>query len=789
MPEIPGVRRERDSTVSRHILDKKEGADVRGLVGTMRIWIAQLIAGLDIVQLETENKDLREQARQLESLLSSIPEGLCFKDADQKIVRASQSFLTLFGTNSSSAQGQKLTTLHQTNKRLRAPLAQQEVMEAAVIKSGTPVFDQPLSMELADQKQYFALSCYPQKDGDKKVTGTWTMMRDRTEEVQEREESQRYRIFMEALFNSFEGHSIFAKDPEGRFIFVNDAFCRSFQHTREELLGKTDFDFAPLHLARQYQAVDRKLLREGCPIDFNGPSADGKEVEQTMKRVVKDETGQSIGIAAMFWNIGAQVKAEEAVLRERDMLQAVMDSAPFLIYFREPGGKLVRGNQALGKMLKQDIKKMEGSLVRSLLTSRSSSNRKKDETLLLHKQSILDQEEEIETPDGRKFHLESDEIPIPGPDGKIHLVLCISRDITKKKQDKLAFEGALNRHLQAMNTAAEGDLLVRSQEGDDFLGRCGTALNRMVSELSRLVSLVKGRALDLASTAEEMSSSTTLVVNRFQKEAADVSSTAGSVENMTGSVEQVVKIVQACTQYASKISELIQNGTQLLAGLQQNTDQSKEAAQKTMQLMDTLSKSSGDIHKVLAVLEELTDQSNLLALNAAIEAARAGDAGRGFSVVAHEIRALSERTGNSIKEVRAMVRTITEQTAQVKTAATESSSQATAAHAKAAQVKIFLEDMLANVQPILSAMEQIEQAARTQLHTFQQVSTAMSGTSASIQESRQSMLEFQMAIDHLHQDSKTLGTLVEKFQVGDDSPGTLPQPPRAIVSGTESTIH
>nr|WP_314874593.1 methyl-accepting chemotaxis protein [uncultured Pseudomonas sp.] len=213
--------------------------------------------------------------------------------------------------------------------------------------------------------------------------------------------------------------------------------------------------------------------------------------------------------------------------------------------------------------------------------------------------------------------------------------------------------------LQAAEQVADGDLThtIRA-EGTDEAARLQRAMARMQEKLRDTLHLIAGSSTQLASAAEELNSVTDESARGLQQQNAEIEQAATAVTEMTSAVEEVARNAVSTSEASAEASRSTSDGRDLVLETVSAIERMSGDVQGTAKLITHLAEQSRDIGKVLDVIRGLADQTNLLALNAAIEAARAGEAGRGFAVVADEVRALAHRTQQSTSEIERMIGTI-----------------------------------------------------------------------------------------------------------------------------------
>ncbi|MCX2546171.1 methyl-accepting chemotaxis protein [Pseudomonas sp. COW5] len=214
----------------------------------------------------------------------------------------------------------------------------------------------------------------------------------------------------------------------------------------------------------------------------------------------------------------------------------------------------------------------------------------------------------------------------------------------------------LNRAVAAAQTIAGGNLTKTIEvDGKDEPARLLEALAVMQTNLRKTIEQIAGSATQLGAAAEELSAVTEEASRGLQQQNDEIEQAATAVNEMTAAVEEVARNAVSTSEASNQSTHAAREGRDQVVKTVDAIQTMTQDVQNTAQMIEGLAAQGRDIGKVLDVIRAIAEQTNLLALNAAIEAARAGEAGRGFAVVADEVRALAHRTAQSTQEIEKMV--------------------------------------------------------------------------------------------------------------------------------------
>lgn len=314
--------------------------------------------------------------------------------------------------------------------------------------------------------------------------------------------------------------------------------------------------------------------------------------------------------------------------------------------------------------------------------------------------------------------------------------------------------------------SGEGDLTQRLDvKSKDEIGQLAEQFNAFLSKLQTTIQQVAKTTEQISGTAE--SASRTAMATRESSEAQfrEVDLVATASEEMTQTASLVVQNAEVAVEAASSANESASHGQEVAELSAHEMVRLVEQMKMTVPVVEELAQNNANITEILSVIEGISEQTNLLALNAAIEAARAGEQGRGFAVVADEVRSLASRTQDSVGEIQQVIERVQKGTADVVAAMQESSNLADSTADHVQQAVAALSRIFESISAINDMNSQIVKAAEEQ----QSVSSEVNQNVSNIRDLSAKILENAGDAEKVGQEinalSDTQQTLMNQFKV------------------------
>ena len=296
--------------------------------------------------------------------------------------------------------------------------------------------------------------------------------------------------------------------------------------------------------------------------------------------------------------------------------------------------------------------------------------------------------------------------------------------------------GPLGKTQQVLQALAAGDLRESVEvDSTDEIGAMGQALNKAVEDMAGTIQSIASTAEHVASASEEISSSATQQAQSAETQKDQATQVATAMQEMSSTVMQVSDNSNKAAEAARKAAETAKRGGNIVDDTLTKMRVIADSVSATARKMEELGKSSDQIGRIIGVIDDIADQTNLLALNAAIEAARAGEQGRGFAVVADEVRKLAERTTSATKEIAQMIKNIQDETKVAVSAMEQGTKQVEEGVMSTAQAGDALKEIIMMADQVGEMITHIATAATEQSSASEQVNNNMDEIAKLVKES------------------------------------------------------
>ncbi|NOU26302.1 MAG: HAMP domain-containing protein, partial [Polyangiaceae bacterium] len=317
----------------------------------------------------------------------------------------------------------------------------------------------------------------------------------------------------------------------------------------------------------------------------------------------------------------------------------------------------------------------------------------------------------------------------------------------------------LGKAVQVLERVAQGDLTARlTHDARDEVGQLADALDASLSSIAATLLAVQETSQEVSAAAAQLSASAEHISSGAQEQAASLEETAASLEEISSTVKQNTDSAQHAAQLASGARDTAERGGQVV--------------ESAVAAMTEITKSSRKIAEIITTIDEIAFQTNLLALNAAVEAARAGDQGRGFGVVAAEVRTLAQRTGSAAKDIRVLI--------------ADSTSRVEVGTAQVNQSGQTLDEIVKGVKRVTDMVAEIAAASREQSTGVEQVNTAVTQVDQVTQLNAAQTEELSATANGLSDKAVELQERVARFHLGGTPTKARPAAPvRSVAKATK----
>jgi methyl-accepting chemotaxis protein len=312
----------------------------------------------------------------------------------------------------------------------------------------------------------------------------------------------------------------------------------------------------------------------------------------------------------------------------------------------------------------------------------------------------------------------------------------------------------------------EGDLTKRLvADSKDEIGKLAEWFNTFMDKLHDIIAQVASNTEQLASASNEISSSSEQLSSGVKEQTNQTTQVSAAIEEMAATIIENSKNTNAAAEKANEASSKSQEGSRLAEETSRGMDDIVQASNVTAKNIEGLAEKATAIGEIIKVIDDIADQTNLLALNAAIEAARAGEQGRGFAVVADEVRKLAERTTKATKEVADTIKGIQSDVSTANAQIVESQDYVNKGKERVDGTNASLNEIFGSIEAVQEMIRQVAAASEEQSSAAEQISKNVENVTRITQETAAGAQQSASAAEQLNRQAEDLQKLVGGFKL------------------------
>lgn len=328
-----------------------------------------------------------------------------------------------------------------------------------------------------------------------------------------------------------------------------------------------------------------------------------------------------------------------------------------------------------------------------------------------------------------------------------------------------ALQKSVTEFLTIVSQIARGDLTLRGRVTNDALGNVVDSVNYMLDNFMKVLERVRKAAIDVQSSANEILIASEEMSSGAIQQDQEITNTSSAVEQLTVSMKQVSNNAEASAEAARRALDAAEQGNRSVRDTLEGMQRIRSSVQATAKRIKALGDRSLEISEIVNVINDITEQTNLLALNAAIEAARAGEAGRGFAVVADEVRKLAEHSRTATKDIAALIKAIQAETNDAVVVMEEGTKEVEIGAKLADQAGRALDAISSVVRQSAELVQEISLASKQQVRGTEGVANAMQIISNITRQTSQGARQTSRTVEQLVHMSEQLNEALSQFRI------------------------
>jgi methyl-accepting chemotaxis protein len=332
-----------------------------------------------------------------------------------------------------------------------------------------------------------------------------------------------------------------------------------------------------------------------------------------------------------------------------------------------------------------------------------------------------------------------------------------------------------NLILQAIDAFTHGDLTVsiEKERDGDVISNIIDSFNEMVRAQEQIIININDAVEATASASAEITASAEEMAAGAQEQSSQTTEVTNSVQQVTSTIMETTENTNRAAEEANNSKVIAEKGGQVFSELEVGMNNIADVVMQSSEIVNRLGSSGEKIGEIIQVIDDIADQTNLLALNAAIEAARAGEQGRGFAVVADEVRKLAERTTKSTKEIADMIKTIQLETKNAVQSMNKGRTEVESGKTSVKQAGESLSDIIESSNKVMEIVREVANASKGEAEEAEQIQHNISGINTVAQETAIGVEQIAQASEDLNRLTENLQNLISRFTLSNNSTGLI----------------